>query len=275
MKCIISVILSILFSISHYAQTATLSGKIKVVNTEASISDVYVYLEGTAYFDISDANGKFAIEEIPYGDYTVVTSIIGFSESRTSIKLNQYSNNSITIRLKEKMNDLPLVEVNANNGSGGIMGALNLPGSVHYLSTKELNQFNTSNIHQILSQIPGVQIQEEDGYGLRPNIGLRGTGSERSSKITIMEDGVLAAPAPYAAPSAYYFPNVMRMSGVEVFKGSSQIKYGPYTTGGAVNFISTSIPDHLSGSVNLSLGSYNHRAIHANVGNKINTDEVG
>lgn len=270
MKCTFTLIFCSLIFFSGYAQNATISGKIKVANTEASVSDVYVYLDGTAFFDISNANGAFTIDDIPYGKYTLVTSIIGFSESRTPIHINEQSDNKINIRINEKMNDLPLVEVNANNGSGGIMGALNLPGSVHYLSAKELNQFNTTNIHQILSQIPGVQIQEEDGYGLRPNIGLRGTGSERSSKITIMEDGVLAAPAPYAAPSAYYFPNVMRMSGVEVFKGSSQIKYGPYTTGGAINFISTSIPDHFSGSVNLSLGSYNHRAIHANIGNKIN-----
>ena len=117
------------------------------------------------------------------------------------------------------------------------------PDLLIFYRKKEIEKFNYTNIDNLLGQVPGVNVYQEDGFGLRPNISLRGTSPERSSKITLMEDGVLIAPAPYSAPAAYYFPNVGRMQNVEVLKGSSQIQYGPFTTGGAMNFVSTEIPD--------------------------------
>ncbi len=142
-----------------------------------------------------------------------------------------------------------------------------IPGSAQSLDREELERFNYGDPHRILRQIPGVYIQEEEGFGLFPNIGMRGGRVERNNRITVMEDGVLVAPAPYAAPAAYYFPPMARMDRVEVRKGSSSVKYGPYTTSGALNMQSTPIPlDSFSGRASTLFGSDGGRRTHAWLG---------
>lgn len=147
---------------------------------------------------------------------------------------------------------------------------LDIGGSVQRLDIAELEQFSYNDVNRILRQIPGVYLQEEDGFGLRPNIGIRGSGTDRNARIAVMEDGILIAPAPYAAPAAYYFPRMARISGVEVAKGPAAIKYGPMTVGGAINFFSTPIPDVVAGTVSgkaeLLAGNHDGRRAHGWVG---------
>lgn len=149
---------------------------------------------------------------------------------------------------------------------GSKFEAKNRTGSAYYISPEEIKKFNYTDVNRTLRSVPGVNIYEEDGFGLRPNISLRGTSPERSSKITLMEDGVLIAPAPYSAPSAYYFPTIARMQAVEILKGSSQVQYGPYTTGGAINMLSTEVPDNFGIFINSSYGSFQSGRLHTQLG---------
>jgi len=171
---------------------------------------------------------------------------------------------------KDSIYPLDEVIIKGNTILGNKFVAKNRTGAAYYLSSEELGQFDYADINRALSKIPGINLFEEDGFGLRPNISIRGTSPERSSKIAIMEDGVLISPAPYSASSAYYFPSVARMQAIEVLKGSSQIQYGPYTTGGAINFVSTEIPESFGGKVTASYGSFQTGQLHATVGDSVN-----
>ncbi len=144
--------------------------------------------------------------------------------------------------------------------------ARELPGSAYVLDESDLEIFNDSDINKILQQVPGVYMQQEEGYGLRPNIGIRGSGTGRSSKITLMVDGVLMAPAPYSNPDAYYFPTAGRMATVEVLKGPSVLREGPFTVGGALNMVTTAIPQEAAGKVGVEVGQYGENRIKANYG---------
>ena len=167
---------------------------------------------------------------------------------------------------RDSIQNLDEVIIKANTILGNKYVAQNRTGASYYLSSDELQDFSYIDINRALKSVPGVNLYEEDGFGLRPNISLRGTSPQRSSKITLMEDGILIAPAPYSSPAAYYFPSVARMQAIEILKGSSQVQYGPFTTGGVINLVSTAVPDQLAGRFQSSYGSFNSSQLYSSVG---------
>lgn len=174
----------------------------------------------------------------------------------------------VTVNVSAQDTEEPLIDLSTFEVLGSKESVFEVPGSGFYISQEEIANFQYANIDQILRQVPGVYFRGEDGYGLFPNISLRGVDSNRSGKLTMMEDGVLTAPAPYAAPSAYYSPSAGRMSSLEVLKGSSQIQYGPHTTGGVLNYISTPIPNSKQEYLKLQYGEDNDMRAHLWAGGK-------
>ncbi len=136
------------------------------------------------------------------------------------------------------------------------------PGSAHIVNKKQLERAEYDDAGAILQQVPGVYVRQEDGAGLRPNLGIRGANPDRSKKLTLMEDGLLFGPAPYSAPAAYYFPLMTRMTALRVVKGPSAVAYGPQTVGGAVDFISRPIPAKPSAAFDVGYGEYGYTKGH-------------
>ena len=141
-----------------------------------------------------------------------------------------------------------------------------IAGSAHLVSEEALARFEYDDIQRVLNQVPGVYVRDEDGFGLRPNIGIRGANSDRSAKVVLHEDGVLLGPAPYAAPAAYFVPLTTRMVGLEVFKGPAAIRTGPFTVGGAINYITAGIPRGHSGEVDVAAGNFGYVKGHGRYG---------
>ncbi len=171
--------------------------------------------------------------------------------------------------VSDSLNNIDIITV-----IGTVGDANDVPGAITFIGPDVLAEQSYADINRVLRRVPGVNLQEEDGYGLRPNIGLRGSGADRSSKIVILEDGVLAAPAAYSAPAAYYFPVTGRMNAVEVTKGPATIKYGPNTTAGAIQFFSTPIPEEASGHIDLLLSDRDRVIAHAWAGGRTQLGKV-
>ena len=261
--------------IDGYAQTldtGQIMGRIVAAESERPIEGALIELlvEGDTLRAVSNGRGDFGFRSVRIGLAMVRAIAHGYREWKGAVDSRSGKRIYVEIRMDVEAIDVdPMVVLMARTRLiGHPTNTDAIPGSVQLLTRRDLDEQVSAfdNVHDFLRQLPGVNVQEEEGYGLRPNIGLRGTGVERSSKITLMEDGVLIAPAPYSAPAAYYFPTAGRMEAIEVRKGSSQIEYGPRTIGGALNLVSTSIPTPRSWALDVAGSENASLRVHARAG---------
>lgn len=130
-----------------------------------------------------------------------------------------------------------------------------IPGSGEVLDVEELRGSRPRDIHEVVRKIPGVHARDEEGFGLRPNYGVRGLLPTRSAKVLLLEDGVPITIGPYGDNTTYYHPPVERFERLEVLKGAGQILYGPNTIGAVFNYITPAPPRKPAGVVTLAAGS--------------------
>jgi Fe(3+) dicitrate transport protein len=147
-------------------------------------------------------------------------------------------------RPKPEGYELPPVEVIGRPEALG-----EIPGSGSILDNETLTESRVFTINEALRKAPGTAVRDEEGFGLRPNIGIRGLNPTRSTKVLLLEDGIPFTLAPYGDNGAYYHPPVDRFDHIEVLKGSGQILFGPQTIGGVINYVTPSVPTHRGGGL--------------------------
>lgn len=145
---------------------------------------------------------------------------------------------------------------------------LKTPSSATIIKQEELESSHVLTVNEALRKVPGVVVRDEEGLGIRPNISIRGLNPTRSTKVLLLEDGIPLTYAPYGDNASYYFPSIDRFSSIEVLKGSEQIKYGPQTAGGVINFITPNAPENFGGHMSVTAGNRDYLNTKINVGGK-------
>lgn len=144
-----------------------------------------------------------------------------------------------------------------------------IPGSAAVIDQSVLETSRVFTINEALRKVPGIFARDEEGFGLRPNLGIRGLNPTRSTKVLLLEDGLPLAYAPYGDNASYYHPPVDRFERIEVLKGSGQVLFGPQTIGGVINYITPRPSEDLSGQIALHTGNRDYGELSARVGDTL------
>jgi Fe(3+) dicitrate transport protein len=136
-----------------------------------------------------------------------------------------------------------------------------IPGSGTIISSKEINDAEPHDAAEMLNRIPGVTARQEQESGARLDIGVRGLDPGRSRNLLVLEDGIPMTLNPYAEPDLYIAPQIERMRGIEVVKGSGSILFGPSTVGGVINFLTIAPPPRQTVALEADYGSFNYKKV--------------
>ncbi len=149
---------------------------------------------------------------------------------------------------------------------GDVENLPNIAGAGEIVDRGTLETSRVFTVNEALRKVPGVNVRDEEGFGLRPNIGMRGLNPTRSTKITLLEDGIPLAYAPYGDNASYYHPMVERYERIEILKGAGSLLFGPQTVGGVINYITPTPPQELAGFAQGAIGNRDYRNAKVNIG---------
>ncbi|MFZ9943202.1 MAG: TonB-dependent receptor plug domain-containing protein, partial [Bacteroidia bacterium] len=198
---------------------------------------------------ISANDGSYSLS-LPIGIHQLTATAIGYKPWQRTIQLAFSDTLVIPIVLDDSTIMMPSVEILGNKG-GSIK---DIPGSLTRIEPYEIQRLQSVSGNEVMRQSPGIHVVDEEGLGLRTNIGIRGLDPDRSRTVLMLEDGVPVALGPYGEPEMYYTPAIERMDAVEILKGSGSLLYGPQTIGGVINYRTMDPPEKLAGVIRSTTG---------------------
>jgi Fe(3+) dicitrate transport protein len=216
---------------------------------------------------IADAAGRFEAPAPP-GTVTLVAEAPGFAARQLTARVQAGQRTHVTVTL-EVGAVTESVQVVPDRVVTGAEASRRIPGSIDVLDLALLENTRYTTTADVLRKAPGVHVRDEEGFGLRPNISVRGLNPTRSSRVLLLEDGIPLAYAPYGDNAAYYHPPIERFERVELLKGSGQIAHGPMTVGGVVNYVTPPPPGSAAGTLTTSVGSRGYVNAHGGWGTTV------
>ncbi len=258
MKLPIFLLLVLWTTLAVAQQNATISGEIRDTD-QNPISFATVYLPAQQKGAVADEQGKFILENVPFGNYTITATAVGFEPATTTLDVQQqrYDNFNFTL---SRDTDLEEVEVfgNRNDHPDKIESVTRLPlkpyeqiQSISVLSEKLIEDQGALTISEATKNVPGVYTFATYG-NKRESMSSRGFRG-----IPILKNGVRVH-SDFRGVGV--LTDMQGVDNIQILKGTASITQGVATDlgspGGIINIV-TKTPKYTSGgSVSLRGGSF-------------------
>ncbi len=216
-KLLLLLTLLIVGFIAH-SQTATVKGIINDMNKQPLIG-ANVFVKGTTIGTITDVNGNFTIDNVPYGQQIITASFIGYNTEEKAIEITGTGPYNVDFLLLEDITALDELIVIGY----GVQKKSDKTGAVAQVKAEEMNGgVLTDPIQAIQGKTAGVTITKKGGD---PNSGfsvkVRGSaGFSAKTEPLYVIDGVPGVDASTIAPEDIETFNILKDAASTAIYGS-------------------------------------------------------
>lgn len=271
MKSRISALLIVLFCVgvslhTAHAQkaTGTLQGEVQDESGNP-IAFANLIIEETRLGAYTNENGVFSIRSIPFGDYRLLISSVGYERQTVNVTINQATQRlNFTLKAQEDLSEVviqssKIADYKSLNRID--VPAKDLPLTQSSIDRSLMLERNVDELSEALKVTPGIRVQ--NNYGGFQTFNIRGFNN-----FVLMVDGVRDERhnISNSAPTT----NLANVQSIEVLKGPASVLFGHSALGGVINITRKQPTREFSGELNAAAGSYNTKRLSAGVGGPIN-----
>lgn len=200
---------------------------------------------------MSDQNGTFTIEKVPFGNYSIQARSVGFMPQSLMVTVKDTSTLTIDFKLTPEPHSLDEVTVVGKSESTKIKES---GFNVNVIQTKNFAN-TTRDINQVLGTATGVRIREDGGLGSGFSFSLNGfTGNQ----VRFFLDGIPMEN--FGSSLTLNNIPINLAERMEIYKGVVPVWLGSDALGGAINIVSDKKSRNFL-DISYSFGSFNtHRS---------------
>ena len=240
-------ILQLFFSIAF---GISISGIVSDSTNGSPLIGANVMLKGTSLGAATNTDGRFSIDNIPLGEYTLSASYLGFKSFEKKLNIQDQQNINTNILMIPEAIKMETYVVTASRRRERVEDA---PAAISVISKAEIRRESNTNLGDYLKGTKGIDFTQSgiDSY----NMTARGFNSSFSSRLLTLTDGRMAN-VPSLRLTAY---NVIPVSfedveQIEVVLGPSSALYGPNAHSGVLNIVTSSPLRNTGTSINIQGG---------------------
>lgn len=175
------------------AQQAVVTGTVTDEATGAALRGAQIRVDASELSTVTDAEGRYTLEDVPPGAHTLVARIIGYREGRQEVTVTAGTTTSVDFALA--VSALPLDEM-VVTGTIVATPLRAVPSPVSVVTAADIEQRGLVRLDDILRSIPGVGVITRDQQEYLADIYVRGASTFAGGTIKTYLDGIeIANPA--------------------------------------------------------------------------------